>query len=113
MSLSYTAIENIGIQEPRGWDPEKQELSIYHGDSDSDEDNEIPTAHQDEFEEDQTDTEFEQETDAETGSTTSTSELSMDQEINPVFMKVLARRKPRKAVSYTVVLQEESDFEEE
>ena len=113
MSLSYTAIENIGIQEPRGWDPEKPELSIYHSDTDSDDDNEIPTAHQDEFEDDQTDTEFEHDTDAETGSTTSASELSIDQEINPVIMKMLARRKPRETVSYTVVLQEESDFEEE
>lgn len=113
MSLSYTVIENIGIQEPRGWDPEKPELSIYHSDSDSDEENEIPTAHQDEFEDDQTDTEFDQDTDIETSSTTSTSELSMDQEVNPVIMKMLSKRKPREAVHYTVILQEESDFEEE
>jgi len=113
MSLSYTAIENIGFQEPRGWHPEKQELTIYQSDSESEEDNEIPTAHQDEFEEDQTDTDFEQDTDNETSSTTSTSELSVDQDITPVFMKMLSRRKPKEAVHYTVVLQEESDFEEE
>ena len=113
MSLSYTAIENIGIRDPRGWDPEKPELSIYYSDSESEEENEIPTAHQDEFEDEQSDTELDQDTDIETNSTTSVSELSVDQEINIVFSKTLLKRKPREVVQYTVILQEESDFEKE
>lgn len=52
MSLSFKNLCDIG-NEPRGWDPEKHEFTIYE----EQDDNEVPQPFQDDFEEDMSDEE--------------------------------------------------------
>lgn len=118
MIPEYKAFKDIGEFEPRGWDPEKQEFSIFKEDSSYSDENEIPSAHQDEFTEDNDDdddddtiTDFENDTDVETSSVTSTTDSIPELE---VVTKVVRKKRIQKTVQvYASILQEESYFDEE
>ncbi len=48
----YKNFQDIGTQEPRGWNVDKKEFTIYDENQSDPEDNEIPNPYQDDFEED-------------------------------------------------------------
>ena len=118
MIPEYKAFKDIGNFEPRGWDPEKQEFSIFKDNSSDIDENEIPSAHQDEFTEDIDDdddddtiTDFENDTDVETSSVASTSDSIPELD---VITKIIRKKRIQRTIPvYASILQEESDFEEE
>lgn len=95
-TLSLRPIEEIGFNPPKGANPEDHELCTF-SDNESEEDNEVPCASNDEQETDDSDYDF---YDTETSSEVSECELN-------VSTFVLPKRNNTRSKVYKVVLQEE------
>lgn len=83
---SYSYIKDIQDPDPRGWNVDTREYTIYNRDAEDPDDNEIPHPYQDEFEDDESDEEYAEEDVTDSDQESDTSSVN-SMKVNPIKKK--------------------------